>query len=79
MAATYTRKYTHRPPSHAHTHIHTHPQGAVVLAFMFSASWRLTVVTFVLVPVVLLLSKVRALHPPTLLGCQASLPLPLAH
>lgn len=33
-------------------------QAAVVLAFMFSASWRLTVVTFVLVPMVLLISKV---------------------
>jgi hypothetical protein len=35
------------------------PQAAVVLAFMFSASWRLTVVTFVLIPMVLLISKVR--------------------
>lgn len=35
-------------------------QAAVVLAFMFAASWRLTVVTFVLVPLVLLVSKVRA-------------------
>jgi len=34
-------------------------QAAVVLAFMVSASWRLTVVTFVLVPMVLLISKVR--------------------
>lgn len=31
-----------------------------MLAFMFSASWRLTVVTFVLVPMVLLISKVGA-------------------
>ena len=33
-------------------------QGAMVLAFMFSASWRLTVVTFVMVPVVLAICKV---------------------
>ena len=31
----------------------------MVLGFMFSASWRLSVVTFVLVPCVLLISKVR--------------------
>jgi hypothetical protein len=30
----------------------------MVLVFMLSASWRLTVVTFVLVPCVLLISKV---------------------
>jgi hypothetical protein len=35
-------------------------QAAIVLFFMFAASWRLTVVTFVLVPLVLLISKVRA-------------------
>lgn len=34
-------------------------QAAVVLTFMFAASWRLTVVTFILIPVVLLISKVR--------------------
>eukprot|EP00878_Enallax_costatus_P014219 GHUV01014873.1.p1 GENE.GHUV01014873.1~~GHUV01014873.1.p1 ORF type:complete len:765 (+),score=113.02 GHUV01014873.1:294-2588(+) len=33
-------------------------QAVMVLVFMFSASWRLTVVTFVLVPCVLLISKV---------------------
>ncbi|KAF8073219.1 Abcb9 [Scenedesmus sp. PABB004] len=32
--------------------------AAMVLGFMFAASWRLTVVTFVLVPCVLLISKV---------------------
>jgi hypothetical protein len=31
----------------------------MVLVFMFAASWRLTVVTFVLVPCVLVISKVR--------------------
>jgi hypothetical protein len=30
----------------------------MVLVFMFAASWRLTVVTFVLVPCVLIISKV---------------------
>jgi hypothetical protein len=34
-------------------------QAVMVLVFMFGASWRLTVVTFVLVPCVLLISKVR--------------------
>ncbi|KAG2446750.1 hypothetical protein HYH02_008311 [Chlamydomonas schloesseri] len=33
-------------------------QAAMVLVFMFAASWRLTVVTFILVPVVLTISKV---------------------
>lgn len=33
-------------------------QAVMVLVFMFAASWRLTVVTFVLVPCVLLISKV---------------------
>lgn len=33
-------------------------QAAMVLAFMFAASWRLTVVTFILVPVVIMISKV---------------------
>ncbi|KAL6777216.1 hypothetical protein ACKKBF_B20615 [Auxenochlorella protothecoides x Auxenochlorella symbiontica] len=33
-------------------------QAAVVLAFMFDASWRLTVVTFVMVPLVLAICKV---------------------
>lgn len=33
-------------------------QAAMVLGFMFSASWRLTVVTFVMVPVVLAICKV---------------------
>ena len=33
-------------------------QAAMVLAFMFTASWRLTVVTFVLVPIVLAICKV---------------------
>lgn len=33
----------------------------MVLVFMFGSSWRLTVVTFVLVPCVLLISKVRCL------------------
>lgn len=32
-------------------------QASMVLCFMFAASWRLTVVTFVLVPVVLAISK----------------------
>ena len=32
----------------------------MVLAFMFSASWRLTVVTFVMVPLVLAICKVVA-------------------
>jgi ATP-binding cassette, subfamily B (MDR/TAP), member 9 len=39
--------------------------AVMVLAFMFGASWRLTVVTFVLVPCILLLCEVR---PP---GCPA--------
>jgi len=30
----------------------------MVLGFMFAASWRLTVVTFILVPAVMTLSKV---------------------
>jgi ABC-type multidrug transport system fused ATPase/permease subunit len=34
-------------------------QAVMVLVFMFGASWRLTVVTFVLVPCVLVISKVR--------------------
>ncbi|KAL6751648.1 hypothetical protein V8C86DRAFT_2773879 [Haematococcus lacustris] len=33
-------------------------QAAMVLAFMFTASWRLTVVTFILIPAVMLLSSV---------------------
>jgi ABC-type multidrug transport system fused ATPase/permease subunit len=33
-------------------------QAGMVLSFMFAASWRLTVVTFILIPVVLLISKV---------------------
>lgn len=33
-------------------------QAVMVLVFMFAASWRLTVVTFVLVPCVLVISKV---------------------
>ncbi|PRW60050.1 ATP-binding cassette sub-family B member 9 [Chlorella sorokiniana] len=33
-------------------------QAAMVLVFMFSASWRLTVVTFVMIPVVLVICKV---------------------
>lgn len=32
-------------------------QAAMVLAFMFSASWRLTVVTFIMVPIVLAICK----------------------
>ena len=32
-------------------------QAALVLAFMFRASWRLTVITFVLVPVSVAISK----------------------
>jgi hypothetical protein len=35
------------------------PMAAMVLFFMFSASWRLTVVTFILIPIVLLISEVR--------------------
>lgn len=31
----------------------------MVLVFMFSASWRLTVVTFVMIPLVLVICKVR--------------------
>ncbi len=31
----------------------------MVLVFMFSSSWRLTVVTFILIPVVMVISKVR--------------------
>ena len=34
-------------------------QAAMVLVFMFSASWRLTIVTFVMIPMVLLICKVR--------------------
>lgn len=37
-------------------------QAAMVLAFMAAASWRLTVVTFILVPLVMAISKVRARH-----------------
>ncbi len=33
-------------------------QASVVLAFMFGSSWRLTVVTFILIPFVMLISKV---------------------
>ena len=33
-------------------------QAAMVLTFMFAASWRLTIVTFILVPVIMLISKV---------------------
>lgn len=33
-------------------------QAAMVLAFMFTASWRLTVVTFIMVPIVLAICKV---------------------
>lgn len=33
-------------------------QAAMVLVFMFSASWRLTVVTFVMIPLVLVVCKV---------------------
>uniref|UniRef100_A0A6S8M2Q5 ATP-binding cassette transporter n=1 Tax=Dunaliella tertiolecta TaxID=3047 RepID=A0A6S8M2Q5_DUNTE len=33
-------------------------QAAMVLGFMFSASWRLTVITFILVPCVMFISKV---------------------
>ena len=32
-------------------------QAAMVLTFMFAASWRLTIVTFILVPVIMLISK----------------------
>lgn len=38
---------------------HTPSQAAMVLVFMFSSSWRLTVVTFILIPVVMVISKVR--------------------
>ncbi|WIA09667.1 hypothetical protein OEZ85_009053 [Tetradesmus obliquus] len=38
--------------------VRTMTQAVMVLVFMFGASWRLTVVTFVLVPCVLLISKV---------------------
>jgi hypothetical protein len=31
----------------------------MVLVFMFSASWRLTIVTFVMIPMVLIICKVR--------------------
>ncbi len=34
-------------------------QAAVVLSFMFAAQWRLTTVTFIAVPLVLAISKVR--------------------
>jgi ATP-binding cassette subfamily B (MDR/TAP) protein 9 len=34
-------------------------QAATVLGFMFSASWRLSVITVLLLPCVMLLSKVR--------------------
>lgn len=37
--------------------------AVMVLMFMFTASWRLTVVTFVLVPCMLLISKVRQITP----------------
>ncbi len=33
-------------------------QAAIVLSFMFVASWRLTVVTFIVVPAVMTISKV---------------------
>lgn len=38
-------------------------QAAVVLSFMFAAQWRLTVVTFIIVPLVLTISKVGTLRP----------------
>lgn len=39
-------------------------EAVVVLTFMFAANWRLTVVTFILVPIVVLVSRVSAhLHP----------------
>jgi hypothetical protein len=39
-------------------------QAAIVLAFMFSASWRLTVVTFVMIPLVLAICKVQGCPAP---------------
>ena len=33
-------------------------QAVMVLVFMFAASWRLTVVTFIIIPVILAISKV---------------------
>ncbi len=33
-------------------------QAAMVLAFMFTASWRLTIVTFIMVPIVIAISKI---------------------
>ncbi len=32
-------------------------QAAMVLVFMFAASWRLTVVTFIIIPVILAICK----------------------
>lgn len=47
-------------------------QAVMVLVFMFAASWRLTVVTFVLVPCVLVISKVRNAVP-TMTACSKSM------
>ncbi len=33
-------------------------QAVIVLAFMFAASWRLTVLTMVIIPITILLSRV---------------------
>eukprot|EP00887_Chlorella_sp_A99_P006350 scaffold3.g6350.t1 len=51
----------HRPPPTARyaaaLFSHSLTQAAMVLAFMFIASWRLTVVTFVMIPLVLVICK----------------------
>ena len=33
-------------------------QAAMVLVFMFKASWRLTIITFILIPLIILVCKV---------------------
>lgn len=33
-------------------------QAAMVLVFMFKASWRLTIITFILIPIIILVCKV---------------------
>ncbi len=54
-------------------------QAAMVLVFMFKASWRLTIITFILIPLIILVCKVYGAYYRYGHSCSPQLPscLPL--